>query len=450
MGRLDIGGANTTPGPLQFVQFQTGLPAPTPHSEGLVYWDNNENTIAIMTDVQDVVLQVGQEMYVKVRNNTGVLMRDGEPVFIAGVTDTFPNVELAQADAIATSNVIGVLTADIAPGAVGYATAFGTVRDIDTSAFAAGDTVWLSATVAGGLTATEPEPPNRSVEVGTVINSGVADGRLFVNLNTEDNPAQTVTFTLPLRGVVDSVINVTGEFRVVASNEVGDYATDFAVSNNHVYLLINAITGVGDITITGISLSESSSVPIVGDTEVITVDGTIGQYYQTSKKWWEVTNIDIPAGITVIDYDIGIVGYTDINNQNFELLAYRVDAFSQGVSPDFRFRLIKIQDDGSNKMSVVDVEDIGVDAGAAGDQIIDGIRVGGDDRSVNPAVASIWGDDTTLVFKQGDFSTYFAANENIFRSGTHDEGLIIRVEGSPSGGITNVDFCTIQLRYRAT
>jgi hypothetical protein len=278
----------------------------------------------------------------------------------------------------------------------------------------------------------------------------VADGRLFVNLNTEDNPPQTITFTLPLRGVTDNTINITGEFRTVAANEVGDYATDFAVSNNHVFLLVNSITGTGGITVTGISIDETTAVPTIGDTEVITVDGTAGQYYQTDKKWWEVTNIDIPAGITVIDYDIGVVGYTDINNQNFELLAYRVDAFAQGISADFRFRLIKIQDDGGNKMSIVDVEDIGTDSGSAGDQIIDGIRVGGDDRSVNPAVGQIWGDDSTLVFKQGDFSTYFVADENVFRSGTEHEGLIIRVEGSPSGGITNVDFLTIQLRYRAT
>jgi hypothetical protein len=253
---------------------------------------------------------------------------------------------------------------------------------------------------------------------------------------------------MPLRGVTATQVNLTGELRTVSAGETGDFATDFPVSNNHVAILVNTITGSGDVTITGTSINESTGVPTAADTEVISVDSTAGQYWQTSKKWWEVTNIDIPAGISAINYDVVVVGYTDINNQNFELLAYRLDMVAQGNTPDIRFRIIKVQDDGGGKMSLVDVEDIGVDSGAVGDQIIDGVRTGGDDRSYDPAVASVWDDGENFVFKQGDFSTFFSAEENMFDSGDSDEGMIIRFEGSPSGGITNVDFAVLQLRYR--
>lgn len=262
------------------------------------------------------------------------------------------------------------------------------------------------------------------------------------------NVPQTITFSIPLRGAVDNVLNLTGELRTVAAGEVGDYASDFAVSNNHIAILVNSITGTGTVTITGTSLSESTSVPILADTEVLTVDASTNQYYQTAKKWWEVTNIDISPGISAINYDILVVGYTDINNQDFELLAYRLDAVAQGVDPDIRFKLLKIQDDGAGKMSIVTLEDIGVDANAAGNQIIDGLRTGGNDRSYDPAVSDIWNDNQNLVFKQSDFSTYFTASENVFNSSSSNEGLIIRFEGSPSGGISNVDFVTVQLRFQ--
>lgn len=444
---INVGTPNLAPTDLESVGFNITIGTPATHTEGTIYWDNVAKTISIQSDVEDVVLQVGQESWVEVYNNSGLQIDNGQVVYVTGASGAMATVSLAIANTLTTAHAIGVATHDIENGAAGYVTTFGLVRDVDTSAFPVGSEVFLSSSSAGGLTLTEPLAPNFSVRVGWILVSNVDTGVMLVNLLSEASPAQTITFTLPLRGVVDNRINITGELRDVSTGETGDYVTDFALSNNHLYLLINSLTGSGDVTITGTSLSESTAVPVGGDTETITVDAA-GVYYQSAKKWWEITNIDIPVGISAIDYDVGVVGYTDINNQNFRLIGYRVDAFAQGVSPDFRFRIIKIQDDGSKQMSIVDIEDIGVDSGSAGDQIIDGIRTGGDDRSYNPAVAELFGNNTTLVFKQSDFNTYFVADENLFRSGTHDEGLILRVEGSPSGGISNVDFITIQLRYR--
>lgn len=99
-------------------------------------------------------------------------------------------------------------------------------------------------------------------------------------------------------------------------------------------------------------------------------------------------------------------------------------------------------------MSIVTVEDIGVDSGAAGNQIIDGLRTGANDRSYNPSVSQIWEDNTTLTLKQGDFATYFT-DEYKFYSGDGNEGIIVRAEGSPAGSaISNVDYAVLQLRIR--
>ncbi len=434
----------------QSIQFNTVFAGPAAHSEGLAYWDSDAGTLAVMTDVENVIFQVGEENQVKVFNDTGAIIENGKPVYITGVNGGgFPTVALARGNTFTTSLVVGLATEDIAINEMGRVTSFGKVRDFDTSALATG-AFFLSGTVDGELTNAEPVPPAIAVRIGQVLVSDMSIGQVFVDITGAQNPPQTIAFSMPLRGVTATEVSLTGEMRTVSVGETGDFATDFAVDNDHVVILVNTITGSGPVTITGTSIDESTGVPTAADTEVLNVDSTVDQYYQTSKKWWEVTNIDIPASISAINYDVVVVGYTDINNQNFELLAYRLDMVAQGVNPDIRFRIIKVQDDGAGKMSLVDVEDIGVDSGAAGDQIIDGIRTGGDDRSYNPVVGALWVDATSLVFKQGDFPTFFVAGENIFNSGSADEGMIIRFEGSPSGGITNVDFAILQLRYRPT
>jgi hypothetical protein len=262
---------------------------------------------------------------------------------------------------------------------------------------------------------------------------------------------QTKVYTSPLTGVVDSIFPMVGTIREVDNGQTGDVATDFPVSNQHAYIYVNSITTGGDIVITGTILSEGTAVPSAGVTETITVDTSTDQYYQTSRKWWEITNIDITSGTIVsINYDYGVVGYPDMGNRNFKLIGYRVDAYASLDTADFRIIIYKVQDDGSKKMSLVTIENMGVDSGSAGDQIIDGIRTGADDRTLNPAVGNIWLNNTNLVFKMLDFDTYFSSDENIFESATKDEGYIIRIEGAPTGGISGVDFISLELFYKIT
>ncbi len=251
---------------------------------------------------------------------------------------------------------------------------------------------------------------------------------------------------LPLRGVTDNTVEITGTFRVVTAGEVGDYATDFAVANQHIYFYINSLTGSGDITITGTSINEITGIATASDTETVTVD-TAGVYYQSDKKWWEVINIDIPVGISAIDYDIGIIGYADFNNHKFKILGYRADFYTQGVSADLRFIIERVKDNGSKQFEIVTVEDIGFDANSASNQINDHLRTGGNDRSYNPTVGSIIGDNQMLTLKQFDFDSYFSSEENVFLCKDLHEGVIIRLEGEPSGGISNVDWASLQIKF---
>ena len=257
------------------------------------------------------------------------------------------------------------------------------------------------------------------------------------------------SYTLPLALVTDNQVPLAGTFRTVNAAESGDVSTDWAVANQHVFILVNTIVTGGQMIITGTALSESTAIPVTDSTEVINIDTTGNQYYQTIKKWWEITNIDITSGaIAGIDYDYGVIGYPDFGNVDFKIVGYRLDAFAQNINADFSLKIWKVQDDGNKKASIIQLEDIGVDSGSGSDQIIDDLRTGAFDRSYDPSVTLLWDNNTTITLKQLDFDAYFTNNENNILSSVRDEGYIIAIEGSPSGGITAVDYITILLYYK--
>ena len=166
------------------VTLDTSVGSPT-HEEGLIFYDNVNKTVGMYNDEAEITLQVGQEMWVRVYNNTGSTITNGQVVYISGTDTGFPAVSLARADALATcESVIGLTTHDIETGTYGYVTSNGTVRDVDTSSYTIGDRLYLSPTVAGALTTTKPTSQDEFiVEVGIVSEVNAATGTILVDID---------------------------------------------------------------------------------------------------------------------------------------------------------------------------------------------------------------------------------------------------------------------------
>jgi hypothetical protein len=160
----------------------------TPYTtEGSFYWDATDHTIAIKNDESDVTLQVGQESYIRVYNNSGLTINNGQVVYIVGteVTEHRPTIDLARSDAKITSEVIGFATHSIENNTYGYVTAFGMVNDLNTSAFSAGDIVYLDETTAGAIRATPPPEGNYEVFLGYVVRSDAVNGKVLAMPNPD-------------------------------------------------------------------------------------------------------------------------------------------------------------------------------------------------------------------------------------------------------------------------
>jgi hypothetical protein len=155
--------------------------------EGRMYWNADDGTLNLGMPGGKVNLQMGQEMVVRSRNETGATILNGSVVYISGASGNKPLLTLADADTEATSSkTIGFATEDIAHNDNGYITTQGYVRGdatqpIDTSAFTEGDSLWLSST-AGEFTGTIPASPKHAVFLGYVIRSHASEGEIYVKI----------------------------------------------------------------------------------------------------------------------------------------------------------------------------------------------------------------------------------------------------------------------------
>jgi hypothetical protein len=131
----------------------------------------------------DGVVDSAETIQIIVRNSTGVTLTKGQVVYLSGATGNRPNAVLSQAHTEATSSkTIGIVVANIANNSDGYVATNGTLHDLDTSAFTAGDAVWLSATTAGAFTSTVPAEPNHTVFIGYVARAHPTQGRLVISI----------------------------------------------------------------------------------------------------------------------------------------------------------------------------------------------------------------------------------------------------------------------------
>lgn len=165
------------------------------------------------TDV-DGVVDSAERIEIVVRNSTGSTLTKGQIVYLSGATGNRPNAVLAQANTEATSSkTIGMITANIANNADGYIAVNGTLHDIDTSSFTAGDMLWLSATTPGGVVAnTPPAEPNHTVFIGYVARVHPTQGRVVLAIQNgyELDELHGVQITTPSNGQVLSYNSTSG------------------------------------------------------------------------------------------------------------------------------------------------------------------------------------------------------------------------------------------------
>jgi len=218
-------------------KFQIDTSATPAGSEGGLVWNDLDGTIEFQAKGGNVTVQIGQEQLVRIHNNTGSTLTDGQVVYITGSTGERPTVALASASSESTSSkTIGVVTETIANGAEGFVTTSGLVHGLNTNAYTEGDAVWLSTT-AGAWTTTKPTSPNHGVFIGWIVKKSGGNGSIYVHIQNGYE--------------LDELHNVL--ISSVTNNQTLIWDSTASVWKNTALKTINgsSIIGSGNITIEG-------------------------------------------------------------------------------------------------------------------------------------------------------------------------------------------------------
>jgi len=208
-GNLDV----TTIDDVDYIDFNTS--AAQAGDIGRLIWNDTDGTLNLGLKGGNVTLQIGQEEVVRVVNKTGSNLLESQYKVVrirtqaeGGAQGQRLAVLLAQADTKHNhSGILGVVTENINNNQEGFITSFGNVNNINATGSLQGETwldgddLWLSDTVAGGLT--NIEPTTHPVRIGYVLYSHAVNGKIFVSLDNgvdELGELHDVTITSPIGG----------------------------------------------------------------------------------------------------------------------------------------------------------------------------------------------------------------------------------------------------------
>jgi hypothetical protein len=215
-------GDGTLSGNLDSLQYTVGTADPASPPEGYTSWNDLDHTMNISTGLGPI-LQVGQEFYEIVYNDTPSQIDNLKPVYVTGASNGRHTI--AEANNTTHEKLLSIIvitTMDIPSESIGIVTRLGLVRDIDTSDWDEGDRLYVDST-DGGLINVKPSFPDYVIAVGHVLVKSATEG--VIHVHSEGRPGDTVINFW--NGVFRETINFT-----VSSD--GDTATgSLSPENGH-------------------------------------------------------------------------------------------------------------------------------------------------------------------------------------------------------------------------
>src|SRR5210317_1341700 len=136
----------------------------------------------LVYDGTDWVNEYPIHTYIKIRNDLpSTNINTGDAVYVRGKHNAnILNVGLAQSNSPSTMPCIGLSNQTLTPGQQGTAVAYGKALSVVTDTFLAGETVYVSNTVPGGLSNVKPYNNDLIQNVGVVTKIHESNGGVFV------------------------------------------------------------------------------------------------------------------------------------------------------------------------------------------------------------------------------------------------------------------------------
>ena len=276
---------------------------------GEVEYNDSQGSLIQGLKGGNVINVIGQQLHQRVSNVTGSTLSKGTAVYLSGSQGN----RITAAKALATSdptsaNTFGIVAESIADNASGYVITEGLITGINTSGLTEDSAVYLSPTVAGGLTSTKPQAPNHGVYIGVCVKTNAGSGELFVKIKNglELDELHDVLITSPASNaslyykssegiwrdttaallVSDTASMLTPYFRdadTTSLNLVSRFATKLNISDTSAMLTNYLRSGVAASTyqtkLNGTGFVKASGTSITYDNSTYLTTGTAASTY---------------------------------------------------------------------------------------------------------------------------------------------------------------------------
>lgn len=196
---------------------------------GQLAWNADEVTMDL--GVGTAVIQVGQELLIRIRNGSGSTITNGTVVMAIGSIGNSGRIVVAPHDGTKANadRVVGIMTEDLGNGFDGFATIIGKVRSIDTTGATVGET-WVDGTKLyvkpndnGRLTMVEPIDSEVKMVVAYVVKAHTS-GTLYVRVTGVDANELKEWVNTQIAGKADEselvALNVFRADKVLATKDV--------------------------------------------------------------------------------------------------------------------------------------------------------------------------------------------------------------------------------------
>jgi hypothetical protein len=251
-----------------YIDFNTGATIPS-NVSGRVYYDNQTNALSYYSDLnQDVKVDIGKQLYTIGFNNTGSLIPKGTVLSIVNSTNGIPNFIPSIINHNGFSQIIGLAASDIPINEKGLALYQGILSGLTINTFNIGDILYASPFSAGTYVSSTTNFPftARTNQVGFVISTGITTGKIYVNIQNED---ETLTLTNIERNILESNVISTGIYEYSGATTASSTTINVApmkgwivkntYANSTLPDVINIFyTGGTNISITNINTADST------------------------------------------------------------------------------------------------------------------------------------------------------------------------------------------------
>ncbi len=250
-GSLDVAGSAEVE---TYIDLKTTVATKPAHAAGRLFYDEAFGALAVYNDEADITLQVGQEEYIRVKNNSGATITNGTPVYLTGEDASTPTIDVARADGTYNaSQAVGVATHDIENNTVGYVTTRGLIADVDTSHLTVGERVHVAVGASGGTQTDAPSYPYYATDIGICLISDASSGCIYVYV--ESHAFETLRVTENAH--FDSNVTVAGDFTVLGTQTIAS-SENISLSGAFNYFNSGDTIGDANTTFTGTGLDDAT------------------------------------------------------------------------------------------------------------------------------------------------------------------------------------------------